>query len=93
MSPLASPRAKSVGPKSVLGPVGSYTGQDDTGILVLTSCACVDLPCLATMNRPLTNQQQAVYDFIRDKIVSRGYGPTVREIGEHMNIKSPNCWP
>ncbi len=42
------------------------------------------------MNRPLTSQQQAVYDFIRDKIVSRGYGPTVREIGEHMHIKSPN---
>lgn len=42
------------------------------------------------MNRPLTNQQQAVYDFIRDKIMTRGYGPTVREIGEHMNIKSPN---
>lgn len=42
------------------------------------------------MTRPLTNQQQIVYDFIRDKIVSRGYGPTVREIGEHMNIKSPN---
>lgn len=42
------------------------------------------------MGRPLTGQQQIVYDFIRDKIVSRGYGPTVREIGEHMNIKSPN---
>lgn len=42
------------------------------------------------MTRPLTNQQRAVYDFIREKIVSRGYGPTVREIGEHMNIKSPN---
>lgn len=42
------------------------------------------------MNRPLTNQQQSVYDFIREKIVTRGYGPTVREIGEHMNIKSPN---
>ena len=42
------------------------------------------------MTRPLTNQQQIVYDFIRDKIISRGYGPTVREIGKHMNIKSPN---
>lgn len=42
------------------------------------------------MNRPLTSQQQIVYDFIREKILSRGYGPTVREIGEHMNIKSPN---
>ena len=40
--------------------------------------------------RPLTSQQRAVYEFIRDKIISRGYGPTVREIGEHMNIKSPN---
>jgi repressor LexA len=42
------------------------------------------------MNRPLTHQQQAVYNLIRDRIVHRGYGPTVREIGEHMNIKSPN---
>lgn len=42
------------------------------------------------MNRPLTSQQQAVYDMIRDRIVTRGYGPTVREIGEHMHIKSPN---
>lgn len=42
------------------------------------------------MNRPLTQQQQAVYNMIRDRIVHRGYGPTVREIGEHMNIKSPN---
>jgi repressor LexA len=42
------------------------------------------------MNRPLTNQQQSVYNFIRGKIVERGYGPTVREIGEFMNIKSPN---
>ncbi|QDV27588.1 transcriptional repressor LexA [Aureliella helgolandensis] len=42
------------------------------------------------MNRPLTKQQQVVYDFIRERIIARGYGPTVREIGEHMNIKSPN---
>lgn len=38
----------------------------------------------------LTKQQQVVYDFIREQILSRGYGPTVREIGEHMSIKSPN---
>lgn len=42
------------------------------------------------LKRPLTNQQQTVYNLIRDRIVSRGYGPTVREIGEYMNIKSPN---
>jgi repressor LexA len=42
------------------------------------------------MNRSLTHQQRAVYDFIRSRIVDRGYGPTVREIGEHMHIKSPN---
>ncbi len=42
------------------------------------------------MNRPLTKQQQAVYDFIRGQILARGYGPTVREIGDHMNFKSPN---
>ncbi len=38
----------------------------------------------------LTDRQRAVYEFIRDKIRSRGYGPTVREIGEHFKIKSPN---
>ncbi|MEZ6074591.1 MAG: hypothetical protein R3C56_02630 [Pirellulaceae bacterium] len=43
------------------------------------------------MKRPLTNQQQAVYNLIRERIIHRGYGPTkVGEIGEHMNIKSPN---
>jgi repressor LexA len=38
----------------------------------------------------LTERQQHVYDFIRDKIVNRGYGPTVREIGENFDISSPN---
>jgi repressor LexA len=38
----------------------------------------------------LTDRQQVVFDFIRDKIVNRGYGPTVREIGEHFDIRSPN---
>jgi len=39
---------------------------------------------------PLTERQQRVYVFIRDKIRNRGYGPTVREIGEHFGIRSPN---
>jgi repressor LexA len=38
----------------------------------------------------LTERQRSVYDFIRDKIVNRGYGPTVREIGEQFGISSPN---
>jgi len=38
----------------------------------------------------LTKRQKAVYKFIRDKIINRGYGPTVREIGEQFNIRSPN---
>ncbi len=38
----------------------------------------------------LTDRQQAVYEFIRDCIRSRGYGPTVREIGKHFDINSPN---
>jgi repressor LexA len=42
------------------------------------------------MNRSLTERQQSVYQFIREKILTRGYGPTVREIGEEMSISSPN---
>ena len=38
----------------------------------------------------LTKRQLAVYELIRDKIRNRGYGPTVREIGEHFGIRSPN---
>jgi repressor LexA len=38
----------------------------------------------------LTDRQREIYDFIRDKIETRGYGPTVREIGEAFEIKSPN---
>ncbi len=38
----------------------------------------------------LTEKQLAVYEFIRDKIRTRGYGPTVREIGGNFGISSPN---
>ncbi|QDT39197.1 transcriptional repressor LexA [Stratiformator vulcanicus] len=44
-----------------------------------------------TTDRPaLTERQQKIYDFVREKIVSRGYGPTVRDIGSHFGIRSPN---
>src|SRR5215472_7351560 len=38
----------------------------------------------------LTERQREIYEFIRGKIESRGYGPTVREIGLGFGIKSPN---
>jgi repressor LexA len=38
----------------------------------------------------LTDRQREIYGFIRNKIESRGYGPTVREIGESFEIRSPN---
>ncbi len=38
----------------------------------------------------LTPRQRDIYNFIRLKIQGRGYGPTVREIGTHFQIKSPN---
>ena len=38
----------------------------------------------------LTKSQKAVFEFIREKILGRGYGPTVREIGSRFDISSPN---
>jgi repressor LexA len=38
----------------------------------------------------LTQRQREVYEFIREKIRHRGYGPTVREIGTEFKISSPN---
>jgi len=38
----------------------------------------------------LTDRQAAIYKFIRDKIRTRGYGPTIREIASQFDINSPN---
>ena len=38
----------------------------------------------------LTPRQREIYEFVKDNIMNRGYGPTVREIGEEFDIKSPN---
>lgn len=38
----------------------------------------------------LTDRQAKIFEFIKDRVQSRGYGPTVREIGEHFKISSPN---
>jgi repressor LexA len=45
---------------------------------------------LATKKESLTKKQRLIYDFLKDKIQTRGYGPTVREIGLEFGIKSPN---
>ena len=42
-------------------------------------------------NRPeLTDRQRQVYDFIENTIEELGYPPTIREIGEHLGIRSTN---
>ena len=41
-------------------------------------------------SRALTDRQRMVLEFIRDHIASKGYPPTVREIGAHMGIRSTN---
>ena len=38
----------------------------------------------------LTKRQEQTLDFIRSSIEDRGYPPTLREIGEHMGIRSTN---
>jgi len=45
---------------------------------------------MALVKATLTQRQKDIYEFIRDKIVNRGYGPTVREIGLQFGIRSPN---
>ncbi|MFH2007335.1 MAG: transcriptional repressor LexA [bacterium] len=39
---------------------------------------------------PLTKRQRQVLNFITRSIEERGYPPTMREIGEHMGIRSTN---
>ena len=49
------------------------------------------MPNRTAQDKPvLTNRQREIYNFLKDKIVNRGYGPTVREIGSQFGIRSPN---
>ncbi len=43
-----------------------------------------------TKLQALTDRQRQVYDYIQDRIKEWGYPPTIREIGEHLGIKSTN---
>ena len=43
-----------------------------------------------TSKLPLTARQREALEFIRRCVRKRGYGPTVREIGDQMGIHSPN---
>lgn len=48
------------------------------------------MPTLISRTSILTPRQREIYDFVKDNIMNRGYGPTVREIGNEFGIKSPN---
>jgi repressor LexA len=41
-------------------------------------------------SKALTPRQLQIFEFIKDKVRNRGYGPTVREIGDNYGISSPN---
>jgi repressor LexA len=40
--------------------------------------------------KPLTEKQRQIFEFIAQKIETRGYPPSIREIGVAFDIKSPN---
>jgi repressor LexA len=42
------------------------------------------------MAEALTQRQREILEFISASIIERGFPPTLREIGEHFNIKSTN---
>jgi repressor LexA len=45
---------------------------------------------MATDGPPITQRQQEILEFIRMKIETRGFPPSIREIGTAFNIVSPN---
>lgn len=42
------------------------------------------------MAKPLTKRQRSVYEYIESYIAEKGFGPTVREIAEAVNLSSPS---
>jgi len=79
-SPVRKNKARSASPGSSSG---RPTMRND--LLGTRLVAADDAPGEAP-----TERQMEIYEFIRDKIHSRGYGPTVREIGAAFKIRSPN---
>jgi repressor LexA len=73
-------------------PACSWTGKYKTsgaaarGLTAITFTKGAAMPDYST----LTPRQREIYDFIKEKIETRGYGPTVREIGLGFEIRSPN---
>src|SRR5688572_5769375 len=45
---------------------------------------------MSSLMDTLTPKQALVFEFIKERVQLKGYGPTVREIGEHFKISSPN---
>lgn len=41
-------------------------------------------------SEPLTPRQQAVLSFLRDHVERTGFVPTIRQIGAHLGVSSPN---
>lgn len=39
---------------------------------------------------PITDRQRAVYEWVVEYCETRGYSPTIRELGNAFGIKSPN---
>ena len=44
----------------------------------------------SSKKQDVTKRQREIFEYVRDQIVERGFGPTVREIGTHFGIRSPN---
>jgi len=40
--------------------------------------------------KPITKRQQTILEFIRSFIEHNGYSPSIREIGDEFDIRSPN---
>ena len=66
------------------------TGLTGEGTADGTGGVVRDLPDGPPDETGLTARQRKVLEVIRDSVERRGYPPTVREIGEHAGILSPN---
>jgi repressor LexA len=71
------PKLSKKAPGAVPGPTSNGEATEAKGKI---------MPDMST----LTHRQREIYDFIKEKIETRGYGPTVREIGTAFDIRSPN---
>ena len=73
--------------------MNEYIGDDADSAVDDTELGAevTEFPDVQPPGQVLTVRQRKILQVIRESVVRRGYPPSVREIGDAVGLKSPDC--